>query len=207
MAENWNFICINGHSNIFADKELPPEECATCGMDYDERCVISTQIDSLVLIYQSTDEEIKIPRTNQNSIIGREGLGAEVLRRILNHEGKPLMSRTHCSIFFKDQFVLIKDEQSANGTFVGEQKVACITPQILHHDQFVFLGKERFLVQFNYSGVSAETPISKESNKIETAKSNLPIEYRCRMCSRTYDEAHEICPNCDNYQTIQAVLS
>lgn len=211
MSGQWNFICVNGHSNIFDDLHAPPSQCAICAMDYDSDFVRSTSLDGIVLICQKTAGEIPIPNQSSKIILGREGVGAEVLSRLLNEIGQPVISREHCSITFHSQMVTIKDENSMNGTYVGEQKISCkSSPQIIHHDQFIFLGRERFLVQFQYTGVEkAESAENAESANIGNGnilKSHeakpMNLSFTCRICATVYEQKHDICPNCDSYQSM-----
>jgi pSer/pThr/pTyr-binding forkhead associated (FHA) protein len=50
-----------------------------------------------------------------------------------------IVSKLHCSIFYRDGQVVIKDLDSTNGTYVNEEK---ISEQELHDNDVVFLGKK-----------------------------------------------------------------
>jgi hypothetical protein len=50
-----------------------------------------------------------------------------------------IVSKLHCSIFYRDGRIFIKDLNSTNGTFVNEEKVS---ERELHDNDVVFLGKK-----------------------------------------------------------------
>jgi pSer/pThr/pTyr-binding forkhead associated (FHA) protein len=50
-----------------------------------------------------------------------------------------IVSKLHCTIYFKDDAVFIKDNDSTNGTYVNNQK---ITEQLLMNNDIITLGKK-----------------------------------------------------------------
>jgi hypothetical protein len=50
-----------------------------------------------------------------------------------------IVSKLHCSIYFRDGQIFIKDLHSTNGTYVNEEKVS---ERALHDNDVVFLGKK-----------------------------------------------------------------
>ena len=50
-----------------------------------------------------------------------------------------IVSKLHCSIFFRNGRIVIKDLHSTNGTYVNEEKVS---ERELHDNDIVFLGKK-----------------------------------------------------------------
>jgi hypothetical protein len=50
-----------------------------------------------------------------------------------------IISKLHCSIFYRDGLIFIKDLNSTNGSYVNEEKVS---ERELHDNDIVFLGKK-----------------------------------------------------------------
>jgi hypothetical protein len=50
-----------------------------------------------------------------------------------------IVSKLHCSIFYRDGHVFVKDINSTNGTYVSEEKISEVA---LHDNDVVFLGKK-----------------------------------------------------------------
>ena len=147
--------------------DSPPGDCPNCLSPVDTDDFINTEADrnhnntienetqnrtpdpqkpsGLRLIYQKTGERIEIDH-NEKIIIGRENTGREILFKI------PQISRSHCSILFKDDCYFISDLDSTNGTFIGTKKIDCkINPeQAIKNNELIYLGREPFLVQIKY---------------------------------------------------------
>ena len=196
--------------NTFVSKEAPPKECANpaCQYDLDGLEIVkinetknkaekqeeinkdNEKISGLKLIYQKTFEEISI-KAGVKVVLGRTNYGKKVLGKI------DQVSRTHCSIEFKDNHFIVTDLGSTNGTFVGlgNDKTDCKTPQILNDKDFLVLGREVFLAQY----LTGEKQEQTKTIGNETDKSKIPEKILCIECSCELKELPCICPECGTW--------
>jgi len=161
----------------------------------------------LTLIYQKTGEKISIVQTK--TILGREGVGSDVLGQV------PQISRSHCLIEYKDDQYSITDLDSLNGTFLGASKVNCKEnpSQKIQNDDFLFLGREPFLIQLHYENSSQtctgtdqpfyEMGEETKSNPGDESVKFRKIVYRCKVCGTDYEKKEEIqnavCRKCSTF--------
>ncbi|MDZ7318847.1 MAG: FHA domain-containing protein [candidate division KSB1 bacterium] len=151
----------------------------------------------LNLTYEKTGQTIEL-RQFQKVILGRENLGRDVLGQV------PQISRKHCSIErIGDQFV-VSDEGSKNGTFIqnGINRIDCkLHPgQVLHDNDYLFLGQEPLLVKFVYAP-------SQQPSQVETMPSNDQSQsrrYSCFNCGAIFDQPQESCPECNSFGSVKA---
>jgi len=203
----YKVICIYCETeNIFSLKDERPEECSNpaCqhylgGLDlitiYDEykeqEVEENEKLIGLKLIYQKTSGEIII-KTDSKIILGRKNFGSEILGNI------DQISRSHCSIEFKDNRFVITDLGSTNGTFIGlgTDRVSCITPQVLNEKDFLALGREVFLIQF----LKEKKETEKETvSVVETSEIEEPKEILCTECSCILTKLPCSCPDCGTW--------
>jgi len=194
----YKIICdFCGTENLFSVKEHAPTECSNqaCQNSLEGLEIIEfTEVDNsniedldiigLKLIYQKTSEEIII-KTDSKIILGRENYGSEVLGKIAQ------ISRSHCSLEFKDNTFIVCDLNSTNGSFIGlgANKISCTTPQMLKDKDFLVLGKEVFLVQFLNEDKKQEKEIVVEA----------PTEILCTECSCVLTKLPCSCPDCGTW--------
>lgn len=187
-------VCKNIHT--FANSSQKPAECQFCFTNFGEDMVPEVVPDvpnllpiGLKLIYQNTSEciDIKINYT----LLGREHLGSELFNNI-RCNGKPVISRKHCSISFTDGKFLLKDEGSSNGTFYGVSKIDCkLHVCEIEHNSLIFLGKEAFLAQLVFPEKTKKTG---HTTVAETPKIK---KYRCNQgCGFETETYVDICPKC-----------
>jgi serine protease Do len=74
----------------------------------------------------------RYPVTEDSLTIGRDPAKAGIVIP------DPIVSKLHCSIFIRDNSVVIKDHESTNGTYFQDQKVA---EKILNENDVILLGK------------------------------------------------------------------
>ena len=200
----FKIICdFCGTENTFSEKEQRPAECSNqaCQNSLEGLEVISENIKEneqevqenekligLKLIYQKTSEEILL-NTDPKIILGRESVGSKVLWKIEQ------ISRSHCSVEFKNNKYTVTDLESTNGTFIGlgTDKITCNTPKLLTDKDFLVLGREVFLIQFLKEEKLPEvgTVRQEETTEIKKAKKNL-----CTECSCILQEIPCSCPDC-----------
>ena len=194
-------ICTNCNqeNKFISERDILPE-CEHCFAVLEQPYTIlpceetDIEVKGLTLIYQITQEKIEIT-AKEKAILGRENVGNELFSRILSN-GKPVISRIHCSIEFIDGKFIIKDENSVNGTYYGLNKQDCSkTPQIIENNGILYIGEEAFLARINIKKESRKEAENKESKENAT-----PVKYRCNdeNCSGYESEKKfDVCPVCD----------
>jgi hypothetical protein len=201
-------VCNNcGKENLISEEDYSITECAYCfepiqiTNDVDNSFSSNDPPSRLTLICQETNESIAIPVMGK-AILGREGLGAEVFNKILS-EGKPVISRKHFSIVFRDGSYYIKDEGSKNGTFYGHAKLSCKDEQKIEDNTILFVGEEVFIVQISYT-IPSKDKISASNLKAEEVK---PNGYRCNETGCGYETKDfvAVCPKCSTYNSLIAI--
>lgn len=199
-------ICPNcDKENTFQSRGDIPSECSFCFTSFPSTITITEtadderEIKSLTIIYQINQQRIEIS-TLHKTILGRENFGASVFSNIF-FNGKPVVSRKHCSIEFTNGKFYLLDEDSLNGTYYSVNKISCKnTPQVIEDKSIFFIGEEAFLAQINYKEQKQEAiPQSTKEiiNDLKTIK-----QYRCRGCGNNFDEFSDDCPVCDRYNTL-----
>lgn len=206
----YKIICPNcTKENKFHSKSSTPAECSFCFASFDTSITVIEYIDDereiagLTIIYQIDQQRLEIP-ISQKIILGRENFGASILSKIF-YNGKPVVSRKHCSIEYKDGLFYLLDEGSLNGTFYGLNKISCKnSPQVIENDSIFYIGQEPFLAKIKYKS-PLEKDIS-ENKKNEDDVSLLRL-YRCNESGCGYEskEYMAICPNCNTYNSMVAV--
>ena len=186
---------INDSTNI-------PTTCAHCHEDLEWKEIkeqednTNAEIVNLIWTKQSDSSSFNVSKSsNALHFIGRLHHGSEFLANILKNN-VPIISRKHCSIEFSEDKVFIKDEYSANGTFIGLEKINCADKKRLKDNDWVWLATEAFTVTFEY----------KIQNSSEIIKSeNLENQgYRCNQCGLSFDVKPDdnICENCGVYNSL-----
>lgn len=200
-----NIVCKNcGKENLISSEGNSIMECAFC---FEQLQVISkinncTASDGqpvrLLLIYKKTNETIIVP-ISERVVLGREGLGANVFNKILS-DGKPVISRKHFSIEFREDSFYIKDEGSKNGTYYGAAKLSCKIEQKLEEFDILFIGEELFLVQIEYADQYKDKLQAIDSSLEETK----PVNYRCNETGCGYETRDfvAVCPRCSTYNSL-----
>ena len=189
--------CTN--RNSFETVEKKPAECFFCFTKFDDTVKMEETADEkksipygLKLVCQQNSESIII---NGNScILGREYAGGQLFSKILVN-GNPVISRKQCSINFIEGNYYLKDEGSRNGTFYGVSKIDCSgNAQIIENNSIIFLGKEAFLVQFQYDETKASET---QQTDTKAEESSTPHKYRCNEgCGFEAETYYDICPKC-----------
>lgn len=209
------FVCPNCEKeNSLLPGSPIPDECIFCfSFIPPDIEVVSDQINAvqdsvpvgLILIYQRNGEQFEV--SNQPlSILGREHVGGSLLFSILIN-GKPVISRKHCSIEFKDGQFYLSDEGSVNGTFYGVNKISCANfPQRIEDNSILYLGQEPFLARIKYQ-ILAQTSDVESNDSIpdpEPALQSTPTRYRCNESSCGYEAEvySQVCPGCDTYNSM-----
>jgi len=203
-----------GEEITFEKIDQKPEICAICNSSLEDIKVeklersedneAQTQekgnLAGLVLIYQETGEEIDIEHSDK-IILGRQNIGREVLGKITNENGGPVISGSHCSIEFdteQNQYFL-NDLNSRNGTFFGVTKINCKTNpnQKLSDSDLIYLGREPFLVKLKYKSIDSEERQAAEKPKIDV---KTPQGYECQSCYDYWSEESSFtCPKCGSW--------
>ncbi len=212
------FVCPNceKENSLLAGNPIP-DECSFCfGSIPPDIEVLNDQVNAnpgtaigLILIYQRGGAQFEV--SNQPlSILGREHVGSSLLFSILVN-GKPVISRKHCSIEFKNGQFYLSDEGSVNGTFYGVNKISCANvPQLIEDNSILYLGQEPFLARLKYQ-VVAQTPLVESYSTIpeppEPASQSTPTRYRCNEpgCGFEAEVLSPVCPDCDTYKSMIAV--
>ncbi|HOY32517.1 MAG TPA: FHA domain-containing protein [Bacteroidales bacterium] len=196
----FQIICPNcSNTNLFEKAESRPAECSFCFTTFDDTVVSEEVTDEskgtlcgLKLIYQQNSGTIVID--GPYCILGRENTGSQLLSGIIVN-GKNVISRKHCSVKLVDGQYYLKDEGSLNGTFYGVNKIDCSKePQRIENNSILFLGKEAFLVQYQYeeSGNAEMTGAVSEQ-----ADAQIHRRYKCNEgCGFESETYYEICPKC-----------
>lgn len=199
-------ICPNCEKeNTFQSRGNTPSECSFCFTSFPSSITITEiyddgrEIIGLTIIYQINQQRLEIS-TLHKTILGRENFGASVFSKIL-FNGKPVVSRKHCSVEFTNGKFYLLDEDSLNGTFYGVNKISCKnTPQIIEDKSIFYIGEEAFLAQINYQELKQEaSPQSTVENKNETKTIK---QYRCRGCGNNFEEFSDDCPVCERYNSL-----
>lgn len=153
--------------------------------------IIDDVIDSVELIYQSNGKKININCTNKVNILGRNGIGNELLSEIM-FNNRPVISREHCQVEYESETnsVFIKDLNSTNGTFIND--VICKENTELKNQSIIKLGRELFIVNFIHKTNSSQDL----KEVVEETATNQSINFYCPECNETF-ESDGFCENCD----------
>lgn len=189
--------------NIFNNRNEASSECTFCWKSFPENVSISElpdenrEIVGLTLVYQIKQHRLEVS-TLHKTILGRENLGASLFSTIF-FNGKPVISRKHCSIEFIDGNFYLLDEGSLNGTYYGVNKISCKNaPQIIENKSILYIGEEPFFAQINF-----KTP---EINEITAKAINEELKkikgYRCKACGSEFNEYLLTCSTCERYNTL-----
>ena len=204
----YNFICENGHDNLYAEKAKPPDSCCTCSVAFEEERVIEVEtlnepeIIGLTLIYQKDQQQsIDIPRCDK-AILGREHIGADVFSNI-RINGEWVISRIHCSIEFKNGNFYLQDH-SLNGTFLGIDKINCKdSPGRIEDGGLIFLGREPFIVKVNRRKIEKDKSSGDCVNKPDKIIETKTL-FRCNESTCGYESISfiPVCPRCNTYNSL-----
>lgn len=201
-------VCPNCKAeNKFHNRSSIPSECSFCWEVIPEGTEICGEEDNrliscLTITYQITQQHLNIPGAGK-VILGRENFGGNLFSQI-NYNGKPVVSRKHCSIEFKDGNFYLLDEGSLNGTFYGVNKINCTKYSQLIEDRSIFyIGEEAFIAQINYK----EPTQNKEELKKDRGKLDSKVikAYRCneQNCpGYESPDSFDVCPKCKAYKNI-----
>lgn len=199
-------ICPNcENENNIESREIIPSECSYCFTSFPSTITITEdnesnkEISGLTIVYQINQESIEIS-TLHKTILGRNNFGSSLFTKIL-FNGKPVVSRKHFSIEFKNGNFYLLDEGSLNGTFYGVNKINCRnSPQIIEDKSIFFIGEEPFLAKIKYKDQEQkEFEEQIEENVIETKSIT---QYRCKGCGKNFIEYSEICPDCERFNSL-----
>lgn len=193
----YKIVCPNcSNPNLFETREKRSVECSFCFTVFGDSLEVSEigndnrgKLGGLKFICQQNGESFCI--RGEAAVIGREHEGAQLLSLIENC-GRPVISRKHCSVALSEGRYWLKDEGSSNGTFYGVNKVNCaLSAQCIEENSIIFLGKEAFLVQYQYEAV-----MEKQQPQTEPKEEKIH-KYRCNEgCGFESDTYVEICPKC-----------
>ena len=192
-----------------------PEECGYCFenfpanipiLDFTEPSVRaveqnpSEEISVLILIYQINQKKIEINLSGR-IVLGRKSYGADVLSDIIFHD-KPVISRQHCSVEFRNGDFYLQDEGSLNGTFYGLKKISCKnSPQKIEHNSILYLGEEPFIAQI----IKKQPEPSTKNEGANYCNENAVAElYRCNetTCAYETEQKEQVCPKCNTYNSL-----
>lgn len=201
-------ICPNcDKENTFQSKDHTPSECTFCFTEFSSTITISETVDvrditGLTIVYQINQQRIEISNLHK-TILGRENFGADVFSKIF-FNGKPVVSRKHCSIEFSDGKFHLFDEGSLNGTFYSVNKISCKnSPQVIEDKSIFYIGEEVFLAKINYQEPKREA-ISQPVTEIRNETKAIKL-YRCndQNCSG-YESPNlfDVCPSCGAFKNI-----
>jgi hypothetical protein len=209
----WQVACPTcNKTSSFAERASVPAECPYCFEEVSPAAVAEVEqvadnggaprgrVAGLTLIYQINQQRIEVPAEGQTTL-GREGFGSEVLGKIF-FNGKPVISRRHCSIRFREDRFYLSDEGSLNGTFCGVGKADCkAAPRLIEDESLVYLGEEPFLakIRFAPARVEAATP--------PPPAAEAPRAYRCKICGSEFPKQHEICPICTSFHSLEPIYA
>lgn len=199
-------ICPNCEKeNTFQSGDDIPVECSYCFTSFPESVTTTEttgddrEIKSLTIIYQSNQQRLEIP-ISQKTVLGRENFGSSLFLGILKN-GKPVVSRKHCSIEFVNGKFYLRDEDSLNGTFYGANKISCKNnPQVIEKNSTFFIGQEAFFAQINFKEPKQEE--ESDTTRHVSNESKSIRQYRCRGCGNNFDEFSDVCPECDRYNSL-----
>jgi pSer/pThr/pTyr-binding forkhead associated (FHA) protein len=200
-------ICPNcDKENIFQSRGNMPSECSFCFTSFPSTITISEiadgsrEITGLTIIYQINQQRLEIS-TLHKTILGRENFGAAVFSKIF-FNGKPVVSRKHCSIEFTDGKFYLLDEGSLNGTFYSVNKISCKTsPQVIEDKSIFYIGEEAFLAQINFKEEAKKVEVVTPTKEEETKAIKV---YRCNESGCGYETQSfiSVCPNCSTYNSL-----
>ena len=105
------------------------------------------------------DEKIKIYQIKTETSIGRDPSQAQIAIPEL------IVSKFHCTLYFKDKDLFIKDNNSTNGTYVNGEPV---TDRKLENNDIISLGKKGTvrIVYHKHSEFEAEKTIEETNETI-----------------------------------------
>lgn len=206
--KQYNFICENGHPNIYADKEFPPFACTICSVSFEENRVQEIEqtyegkITGLLLTYLKTDEKITIPLEKEGDkiLLGRAHHGSDVFTKILIFNGQkmaPVISSLHCSVTFSEGRFRLSDEGSTNGTFYGVNKLDCKNgSHTIENKTILYIGREEFFAEVIYAETTSELQAPLSAQLPENERSILL--YRCNepLCGYESPTLIPYCPKC-----------
>lgn len=204
----FKIVCPNcERENQFQSRSNTPAECSFCfetfnsDIQVEEITAQGAEVTGLTIIYQITQQRIEISSLHK-VILGRENFGQDVFSKI-HFNGKPVVSRKHCSIEFKEGNFYLLDEGSLNGTFYGVNKLSCkSTPQIIEDKSIFFIGEEAFTASINYKELKQTENIIVAEHKTEDVKAVL--FYRCNesVCGFESQSFIPVCPSCSTYNSL-----
>jgi len=155
--------------------------------------------DFLRFVYQ-TNGEYFLVSCRDPFVLGREHSGQEMLATISQ------ISRRHCKIEPRGDYFVVTDLGSLNGTFMGAAKIDCrkYPAQKLVDKELLFLGKEAFLVVYQYEDKKAgsvSVEIDMSAKKVEAEIPTIEkTSFECQHCrSYTSDTREFTCPECHTY--------
>ncbi|PIB28297.1 hypothetical protein BFP78_00120 [Gaetbulibacter sp. 5U11] len=191
--------CDNCEVNVVI-KDLTNLECPQCFNSVLENAKddnkinnssLDDAIDSIELIYQSNGNKININCSNRVNILGRNGIGNELLSAIM-FNNRPVISREHCQVEYESDTntVFIKDLNSTNGTFINDN--ICTEKTELRNQSIIKLGRELFIVNFIHKANS----LQELKEDIEVVITNQPINFYCPECNENFKK-DGFCENCD----------
>ena len=131
------------------------------------------------------------------TILGRDATGSEILSDFKNSNGKYVISRSHCTIWYSNQCFYIQDNGSTNGTRVGDLLIDCSKqPARIEYNQLIYLGKEPFLASQKPRNASQEEPSLPSCQHGQ--REETTIVYRCNESGCRFEsEKHvDYCPDC-----------
>ena len=198
-------ICPNCEKeNTFHSRGNIPSECSFCFTEFPTTSTFSETADSvseitgLTIIYQITQQRLEIS-TLHKSILGRENFGASVFSEIF-FNGKPVVSRKHCSIEFTNGKFYLLDEGSLNGTFYGVNKISCKnSPQVIEDKSIFYIGEEAFLTQINYKEQEQKADFKREAEHDENERVK---SYKCKKCGTESNTFTIKCSRCGFKNTL-----
>lgn len=199
-------ICPNcDKENTFQSRGNTPSECSFCFTSFPSSITITETADDgreiigLTIIYQINQQRLEIS-TLHKSILGRENFGSSIFSNIF-FNGKPVVSRRHCSIEFTNGKFYLLDEGSLNGTYYSVNKISCKTsPQVIEDKSIFYIGEEVFLAQINYQETNQDA--TSQSTKEIINETKTIKQYRCRGCGNNFEEFTDDCPICDRYNSL-----
>jgi len=89
------------------------------------------------------------------------------------------VSRRHCRLIFRDDYLTVEDLASVNGTMVNGQAIA--KPTIVHPGDRITIGSITFLVQYQLTPKAIERLLDEQQNEMEALptfdanESSLPV--------------------------------
>lgn len=202
-----------GEEFNFSEIQEKPIKCSNCNsslelieieeINSDKNTENQSQNDipiAIKFIYQNTGDETIIDLKDR-IVIGRDSFGEKILG-----DNYLYVSGVHCSIKSVDNNIVVNDEESRNGTFLGINKTDCKQShnQILKSNDLLILGKEPFLIEFIYNTKQVETKKTiknKEEKNIEVQEQAEVLDYICKSCFVKFNEKpiEDTCPKCGSY--------